>query len=459
MFDKYKNYKDIKMPEDIKNSILESMQEYKPAAKFKYAVKRRILMYAAMFVCLAMVVSAATIIINNSRTQYYVPFVGFTDKDLEIYAIPEIIEFGSNQVVLETVMRVKDPETGKNKLTAIMTVITRDNTLHNNFTELTITTPDGEEYILTTNESGWSQRGSVYERTFRFLYEDFPEINEFTITGADISHEIMLVENAFEELYGYTENDGVEIIMRHVTRNSKVIAFEIIDKSIDLDYFFGEGQQFVKSLSFNDLKIYDETGKQISMGGRSESGRGSDNLIILDERPKNKISRVTIDGFSVSAHWTPNVTFDGEDYIRDEYQRHVYADADIPVPADGGKIEFEEPLVIYNQNGLTDVIYSVERNGNRLTITTPVRRRDRGIIHFSNPNPGENNGGSGGGAVGEECPRCAEGCDNCEHGWIWLYSYNEFGISDEDIENQSVRLILSHLLFMIEGEWEIYFGN
>ena len=52
MFDKYKDYKDIKMPEDIKNSILENMQEYKPAnvgannVRPRSKIKHRILIYA-----------------------------------------------------------------------------------------------------------------------------------------------------------------------------------------------------------------------------------------------------------------------------------------------------------------------------------------------------------------------------------------------------------------------------
>jgi uncharacterized protein involved in tellurium resistance len=51
MFDKYKDCKNIKMPEDIKSGILNNVKEeinmrkYKP----KLAVTRRILIYAAVF--------------------------------------------------------------------------------------------------------------------------------------------------------------------------------------------------------------------------------------------------------------------------------------------------------------------------------------------------------------------------------------------------------------------------
>jgi hypothetical protein len=106
MLDNYKKYKEIKMPEDMKNDILVSMQEYKSTgsvyARPKTAIKSRILIYAAMFVSLAMIVVSATAIINNNSTVVqYVPLKGLVESVITeeeeatsafmIYAAPEVI--------------------------------------------------------------------------------------------------------------------------------------------------------------------------------------------------------------------------------------------------------------------------------------------------------------------------------------------------------------------------------
>ena len=81
-------YKNKKMPDDIKNNILVNMQNIKSPVKHNYSIKRRILIYAAVFISLIVVVSAAAIVYNNAQ---YVPFKGFVEGNYEIYATPEII--------------------------------------------------------------------------------------------------------------------------------------------------------------------------------------------------------------------------------------------------------------------------------------------------------------------------------------------------------------------------------
>ena len=450
MLDKYKDYKNVKMPEDMKNNILNNVREgiEMRSSKPKLAVKRRVLIYAAALACLVMVVSAA--VIYNNRVQY-VPGFGFTDRDLEIYAIPEIIEFGSDEVVIETIARIKDPETGQSNLTVIMTIITSDRNLVNNeFTRLTVTTPYGQEHILETEEVGGSSTTGrdgvtrVYHRTSRFLYEDFPEINEFTITGEDISAEVMLTDSVFTELYGYIEKDGVYIIMRHLTKGSRAMAYTIHDNNINLDELFGEGHQMLKMIWAGGISIYDEAGNNLTERGFSRTAISDrdgrlDVLMVFEERPEGRIKKAVIEHLKYEIRWFPNFTFDGEAYVRDEVQRRVYADIDIPVPANGARIEFEEPLVIFDKNGFTtSVVYAVERNGNELTVTMPTHVVDGliGGVPVSNLNM------------------------TWTSGWGWRgVGQVSFNITDEHIENQSLRLSLMSMFFAVFANWEINFGE
>ena len=70
MLEKYKNYKDIKMPDDMKTHILENMREYTSSdgatIKQQPTIKRRFLICVAIFALFAMACTAAyTTIVSN----------------------------------------------------------------------------------------------------------------------------------------------------------------------------------------------------------------------------------------------------------------------------------------------------------------------------------------------------------------------------------------------------------
>ena len=491
MFDKYKKYKNIKMPEDMKDNILESMQEYEPANigasnlfRPKARVKSKILIYAAMFVCLATIVSAATVatvINNNSKTVVqYVPLVGLvetviTDDGAEetnpafiIYAAPETIYFNKD-VAVETIMRTVNTETGQSNLAMFINwqrilkeefIPTEDNPVLpiikvTEVNEVTLTTPDGEEFILDGKRAGQRSNGVIVQQDFRYDYENFPEINNFTLTAGGISVEVNLEKRVPSTLFGQTEENGIAISMMQLSKDSKSIAYKVTDKNIDLDELFGEGHQFDKWLWFHALSVYDENGNDVAAEGVGGSGYGEDKILLLNMTPEGKIEKVIIDSVRINVNWTPKYD---ENHERAENQHYIYADVDIPVPANGEKIEFDEPLVLYNHNNIFYEIASVERKGNRLTITSPVERgfsSDNSMsVSFGTPHPG----GSGSGSRTVECPEidCRE-CEESLYGWHLYYFYSEFGVSDEDIENGSVRLILRGINLKVDGNWEINF--
>jgi len=412
-----------------------------------------------MFALLITAVSAATVIYNRTR---YVPGVGFTDRDYTVYAIPEIIELGGGAVI-ETIMRVHDAETGESEFVMIITSRTygeRDNDPDfQKFEQLTVTAPDGTEYTLVPRGTGVSSRTLVpgeldgtyvYDGNLNFTSSDFPEINEFVISDANgrFLAAVTLVEGAFQGLYGYTEENGVMIVVRQVAKNSRVIVYKVDDRNFDLDYLFGEGHPFVGRTGFLPISIYDANGNNLNI--MMQNGANQlyyDSIALLDERPE-KIGKATAMGVifevrDVWGHWS------------DGGYSHVLADIDIPVPADGEKIEYAEPLVIYSQNGITVMINSIERNGDNIIIKNyqydiyegPNADRIKAFeANFMNSDMYWRRTTTGGGP----------------DAWFGEGTYERETIvplSEENMASQTVRLYLSRFAFVTLYDWEISFGE
>jgi len=293
-------YKNKKMPDDLKNNIFANMQNIKPSVKRNLSVKRRILIYAAVFISLILVVSAAAVVYNNTQ---YIPFKGFVEGEYEIYRTPEIIQFGD--AVIETVMRIQEGD--KNELAIVITEemqipetqipIERSNFL-DKYGGLSITTLDGNTFVLNDNiYVDVALNGIV----LKILFDDFPKVNEFTISGGNISADIKLVEDKFDELYGYAEKDGISIKMMQVAKNSRVFAYEINENILDLDSVFGKNNYTKNIFIGGSLSIYDKAGNHFVETGYLGLTLGfSNNIIndcnlILSKRPVDKITKAVVE--------------------------------------------------------------------------------------------------------------------------------------------------------------------
>ena len=442
MFDKnlINEYKNKKMPGDIKNNIYENMQSFKPSVKYNFSFKRRILIYAAVFMSLVLIVSAAAIVYNNTQ---YVPFKGFVEGgDYEIYATPEIIEFGD--AIIETVMRIQEGE--KSELVIILTseyYLTPEHIYKN----LKVTTPDGKIYTIEDN-------GIMSSAVLRMKIPDFPAVNDFAISVSNISANISLVKNGLdnetgdEGSFGFIEKNGLSFKMKQLTKGSKILAYEIKEEIIDLDYLFGEKNPFIKDLRLIGINVYDEAGNNCTSTGYSGSGYGADdNILILRDRPEGKITKVSFDtDLPIVRVWTYD---DGIEYVKDDNgvyyllyndeNKIIYSDVEIPIPADGDEIIFEDGLVIYDHNGLTCTLESVLRENNEINIITYTEYIGEGNEYI-----------------------WEYGIDI---GWIsdWPYSgvsgsgRNNFKIEGTE---ESIKLIMSSINYRIAGtgNWEIDFN-
>ena len=453
MLEKYKDYKNVKMPEDMKNNILNNVREgiEMRSSKPSVALRRRVLIYAAVFACLVMVVSA--VVYNNNRAQY-IPGVGFVYGDFAIYALPEVIDMYS--VTIEGVMRTCGAETGRSDLTIIlndaMPCMLGYRTLPDGtewfvnmrqlwrLQEITATMPDGQEHIISRCEDFGAGMGPLV-----FFCENFPAVNEFTLSADDpdageVSAQVVLERGAADKFYGYAKQNGAAIVMRHLAKNSRILVFQIFDETLSADYLFPEGHNFEENLFFlGEIRAYDESGNYFYrfMGGALRGHAGDEQfLYFLEARPEGRIAKFTSAGFfhAMDERWwsgyeTPPVN-------------RIYMDIDIPVPADGEIIEFDEPLVIFDRNGMRIMLDSIERDGDSLTVTN----YEPNLVYET----------ANGGAINFSVGFGNSSFSSVYESGRWRHT---IPISSEDIASQSVRLHLRSIRFMVYDNWEINFGE
>jgi len=448
MFDKNltEEYKNKKMPEDIKNNILESMNAYKttsPAKKIK-SVRRYVLVYAAVFISLAVLVSAAVVYGNMQ----YVPGKGFVEEGkYEVYATPEIIQFGD--AIIETVMRIQEGD--KSELAIIITD-NRNNFSPDNYKkDLTVTTPDGQIYTVAKcdNPEPEPKDGTVQisSNFLRIIFPDFPAVNEFVISENGASVNISLIENGFDVetgdtgTFGITEQNGITIMMKQLTKGSKIIAYQLEDNNLDFDYLFGERNYFHKRFRLYNIELYDEAGNNCTETGYSGSGtydyknKFYDNVLILPKRPEGKIIKMSHNqDFPYIGVSAENINFEKDS------DKMIFADVEIPTPADGEETVYDDGLIIYNHKGLTCTLESISRKGKEVTVTTNTKYTGENSenietlfvrwIHSDSINI------SGGGGID----------GNCE---------TTFKIAGDE---EFIKLRIYNVNYSVKGNWEIYFN-
>jgi hypothetical protein len=209
-------------------------------------------------------------IINSNTVVQYVPGVGLVESVITegeegeeakpafmIYAAPETIHFSQNAAV-ETVMRTVNTETGQSSLAMFITWQSTGRDLHEfvpsesnpyppliatSVDTVTLTMPNGEEIVLTGQSGGTGSSTppggptTVY-REFRYRYEDFPEINEFTLTAGGISVEVKLEPRTPNALFGQSESNGITVSMMQLSKGSRAMAYEIDNQGFDFSLFY-----------------------------------------------------------------------------------------------------------------------------------------------------------------------------------------------------------------------------
>jgi len=102
------------------------------------------------------------------------------------------------------------------------------------------------------------------------------------------------------------------------------------------------------------FKLYDENGYKIFLNGY-DSKKGPDGLstvMFLRTQQGKKISKMEIG------------------YIGGSINPAITATEDIPVPADGEEIFFNDGLLLYDSNGLISKLTYIKRQGNHILIYT-----------------------------------------------------------------------------------------
>jgi hypothetical protein len=302
-------------------------------------------------------------------------------------------------------------------------------------------------------DAGW--RDGEEFPIFGYIGGEFPEINDFTVSINGVSMEVALVENAIDELSGYLEKDGVSIRIAQLAKNSRVIVHSIEENILELDYLLGEGHRFdLKAAElYNNFSLFDKNDNEIpffsvqfamTMFWQSEDAE-KESIIILDTRPEEKIAKAVFENLTFAIFGDYYIS-DGKYNIIDTSRQVIYSE-NMRIPEPGGKIEYSEPLVIYNKNGLIASVKSIERNkSGRVTIVF----NEENNIHE--------------GISNELISSVQAGFMNDIYGsHVGVNSdgeyVNDINLTEEDIANQSVRLVMHYLGFTVNGEWEIYFGE
>ena len=186
MFDNYKKYKNIKMPEDMKMNIIKNTQDFK--SKKTIPLKRRVLIIAATFVCLTILASAGAAVLMPKYD--YTTWKGSeVDNDgnersvvleLQELYIAQVLEL-NEKTKIDSVQRVKHQFS--NDLWIVLTDAADSN--------LTVITKEYGEFNIEPLQA-------LSENDYQYLIKDFPEINEFIIMNGGNAVDVTL------EQYNYS---------------------------------------------------------------------------------------------------------------------------------------------------------------------------------------------------------------------------------------------------------------
>lgn len=336
-------YKNKKMPDDLKSGILETMREQKAPAKPRFAVKRRVLAYAAVFMSLILVVSAAAVIYNNTQPQY-IPFKGFVENDgsYEVYYTPEVLSLGDARI--ETVTRTKAGDS--HELSIIMTNL-----------------PDGNLKIITENHGEFDITPSVMYGDYNYAYyiQNFPDINKFVLSCGGYSTEVKLEPSNPDDVI-IAEDSNATLKFYHMSKGSKFAAYDIDERNFDTEKILGAA--YDKRILLGAVKMYDADGnvsEDTGWRGNVEMS-GKNSVIFMDFMPNDELWKLTEARKLITDNMSVHINI--LDVCADEY---------IPVPADGEEIIFDGGLVIYERNGLVVTAKSVSRRGNKLNVWTDAQ--------------------------------------------------------------------------------------
>jgi hypothetical protein len=380
----------------------------------------------ALMLCFVMLVSATAIIIYQTQ---YIPGKGFVEGDYEIYHTPEILTFDS-LATIETITRVKD---GKSSELSIIITDALDKNIK------IITKNHGEFNLAPAVDYNYSSFGTMGKfqfdneggySSYGYFIKDFPDINEFTVVSNGESAEVKLVPGNPDAVLA-AEDSGVAMKFYSMAKGSKVLAYEISGNNIDFEKIFGYGSievngQIYKMAHDKNMelgpgleafRLYDENGNKIFLNGYDYS-KGPDGLsttMFLRIGRETKISRIEVD------------------YIGGSISTAITSIEDVPVPADGEEMIFDDGLLLYDSNGLTSKLTYIKREGNNILVYTDTEYIGEDIENidiYINWN----------GGLGSKMS-----------GWIGNAIFEING--DEEF----IKLYANAIYYKINGNWEIQF--
>jgi hypothetical protein len=357
-----KNLQNIKRKIEVKTGVQLNQNNENEAFK-PVRILRKPASIIALMICFVMLASAAVAVIYQTQ---YIPGIGFVEGDYEIYYTPEILTF-DNKATVETITRVKEGKSSE--LSIIITDM-----LHQNIK--IITEKHGEFNLTPVIDYRYSSFGTLNKYSFDneggyssygFFIKNFPDINEFTLVNNGESVDVKLVPSNPEAVL-IAEDSGISVRFYSMSKGSKVLAYEIYeDKSNFLNPMTGmiEGQT-IDVVPYRNIelgpglqafRLYDENGNKIFLNGY-DSRKGPDGLseiMFLRVEQGKKISKIEVDyvGGSIS---TPFMV--------------MTSIGDIPVPADGEEIFFDDGLLLYDSNGLISKLTYIKRERNNILIYT-----------------------------------------------------------------------------------------
>ena len=341
-----------------------------------------------LMMCFIMLASAAAVIIYQTQ---YIPGKGFVEGDYEIYYTPEILKF-DNLATVETVTRVKN---GKSSELSIIITDMLDKNIK------IITEKHGEFELIPAVDYNYSSFGTMGAYQFNdegayssygYFIKDFPDINEFTLVNNGESTEVKLVKSNSNGVLT-AEDSGVTMKFYNMSKGSKVLAYEMEENNFDIRKILkNSGAQIAveKDVGFfdffdwvNEFEIYDESGNRVYLNG-CHSGRGPDGLsttMFLRIGREERISRMAINSLTVTLKIYA-LDMDNKNNII--ISNPIGDFIDIPVPADGEKIIFDDGFMLYDYYGFISELMSVTRKGKEVSIYTNTEYTGDAIENMEN---------------------------------------------------------------------------
>ena len=360
---------DFSLPQHKKNfyvrKSMKKIMEYEKS-NFRYTEKKikiqrrgiSILASAILLSLMFILLFNITIVLAFIKNLFYVPGIGITDNENLISAVlnePTLIITNGGEYMLEFATKVKR-EDGRCE---ILLYFSSDSFIRETNIPLISTNINGNEYVFTFDDYGYSNN---YYSYFTVTNNDFPDVNSFNLKIHNTTTNIIMSELSDEEKKPNLSNEinGIRLVAYKYRKNNSLFGLDVISDN-------EKDNGFLKTISFNNLTIYDDDGNIINTTGyygKVNPPRNDDyglgyNFISFKNNENKKISKISVSTIGVIYQYD-TVNF-------------APIKITIPIPEDGKTVYTDIRVSV---GGLVYELTEVRREGNILYFEDNCRRYD-----------------------------------------------------------------------------------